>query len=115
MTKAVWFTGAVLAAALIVPAFAQQSASPPHDHQSAAPAAAQHSMMMGDDHQRMMSEMKASGERIQELVAKMKTNTGDQKVSVMAELLEQLAANQITMQSRMAECSSQMMMRMPSK
>ena len=99
MKKAVWVAAAVLAAVLIVPVLAQQSGSATHDHQSAAPAE-QHGMMMMMD-QRMMAEMKTSDERIQQLVERMKTTTGEQKVAAMADLLEQLATNQTTMHRHM--------------
>jgi hypothetical protein len=66
--------------------------------------------MMVADHQRMMAEMKAADDRLQQLVSKMNSAAGDQKISAMAELLTALVTEQTTMHRRMAEMQGMMPM-----
>ena len=113
-----WIGPTALAAAVVIaPAFAQSTAAPTHDHGQAAPAAHDHEQaapaekkgMMGHDHQMMTAEMKATDKRLQDLVSRMKTATGDQQIAAMADLLTQLVAEQTKMHHHMMEMHDQMM------
>ena len=63
--------------------------------------------MMTRNRARMMSEMKAADDRLQQLVTKMNAATGDQKVTAMAELLTQLVNDHIAMHQRMMQMGRQ--------
>ena len=95
------------ATVLVAPTVAQSAAQTPHDHQQAT--SAQKPGMMGQDHQRMMADMKTADDRLQELVSKMNAATGDQKIGVMADLLTQLVTNQKNMHQHMMAMHDQMM------
>jgi hypothetical protein len=103
-----WIGATALAAVVaIAPTFAQSTSQAPHDHEQATPA--QKTGMMGQDHQRMMADMKAADDRLQDLMSKMNAATGDQKVNAMADLLTQLVADQRKMHQHMMEMHDQMM------
>jgi ABC-type dipeptide/oligopeptide/nickel transport system ATPase subunit len=116
MTRGYWIGAIVLGVAVIIaPVFAQSSAQPQRDHEHASPAQKEQVApaprigMMGQDHQRMMAEMKTAHDRLQDLVSKMNTATGDQKVNAIADLLKQLVMDQANMHQHMMEMHDQMM------
>ena len=102
-------------AVLMAPVFAQSAAAPQRDHDHATPtqkeqtAPAPKMGMMGQNHQRMMADMKTAHDRLQDLVARMDASTGDQKVNAIADLLKQLVADQSNMHRHMMEMHDQMM------
>jgi hypothetical protein len=53
-------------------------------------------------HQQMMAEMKASDQKLDELVRAMNAATGDAKITAMAQVVTELARQQQAMHGRMA-------------
>lgn len=60
-------------------------------------------------HEKMMADMKAEQAKLDELVKKMNSATGDAKVSVMAELLTEIVRDHRTMGERMDTMHQHMM------
>ena len=107
MMKRRWIGATVLTAVVVIaPTFAQSPSQAPHDHEQAA---AQKTGMMGQGHQRMMADMKAADDRLQDLMSKMNAATGDEKVNAIAALLAQLVTDQKNMHHHMMGMHDQMM------
>jgi hypothetical protein len=68
--------------------------------QATPPAQPRMSDMM-QRHQQMMAEMKASDQKLDELVRAMNAATGDAKIAAMAQAISELARQQQTMHGRM--------------
>jgi hypothetical protein len=103
-------TSIAIAAALLlsVATFAQQ----PQDKQPAKPGAASSQMSMADMmkmHDRMMAEMKTANAKLDQLVQKMDSATGDAKVNATADVVKELVAQQKAMYDHMGTMHQQMM------
>jgi hypothetical protein len=85
---------------------ARSTPQTPHDHEQTTPP--QKTGMRGQDHHRMMADMKTTDDRLQDLVSKMNAATGDRKISAMADLLTQLVTDQRNMHQHMMEMHDQM-------
>jgi hypothetical protein len=82
-----------------VPAQANQGQQ--HEHQ--APAAGAQPDMPGM-HARMMADMKAADQRLDALVAKMNSASGQAKVDAVAAVVNELVTQRTAMQEMMASC-----------
>ena len=91
LRNGVWI-GCLAAIALVATPQAQTKEMPSHAHAA---------MGMMADCQTMMAEMKASQEKLDDLIAKMNAATGDQKIAQMAAVLTELVAHQKAMHARM--------------
>jgi len=79
--------------------------------QATSPAQPRMSDMM-QQHQQMMAEMKASDQKLDELVRAMNAATGDAKVAAMAQVITELVHQQQVMHGRMGMMMDQMSMGM---
>jgi Spy/CpxP family protein refolding chaperone len=98
-----------IAAALLlsVATFAQQP-----DKQPAKPGAASSQMSMAEMmkmHDQMMAEMKTANAKLDQLVQKMDSATGDAKVNATADVAKELVAQHKAMYDRMGTMHQQMM------
>jgi hypothetical protein len=103
----------LLALSVVVSAGAQ---NPQHQHQQtpAKPSAdmsARCKAMMGE-HEKMMAEIKAADQRLNELVAKMNQASGQAKVDAVATTVTELVAQRTTMRNRMMQMHQGMMSHM---
>lgn len=109
---------AVVVGLLSTVGIALQASQPTQQHehqQSAQKPGSMGSGMMDQNRDKMMADMKAADTRLQELVAKMNSATGDQKVNVIADLLTQLVNDQVAMHQRMMQMGGGMMSHAPQK
>jgi hypothetical protein len=99
-----------IAAALLlsVATFAQQ----PQDKQPAKPGAVSSQVSMADMmkmHDRMMAEMKTANAKLDQLVQKMDSATGDAKVNATVDVVKELVAQHKAMYDHMGTMHQQMM------
>jgi Spy/CpxP family protein refolding chaperone len=99
-----------IAAALLlsVATFAQQA----QDRQPPKPGAASLQMSMADMmkmHDQMMAEMKSANAKLDQLVQKMDSATGDAKANATADVVKELVAQRKAMCDRMGNMHQQMM------
>ena len=97
-------------------AFAGHAQEPQHEHQQtpAKPSAdmsAKCNAMMAQ-HEKMMTEMKAADQRLDELVAKMNQASGQAKMDATAATVTEIVAQRKTMRDRMMQMHQQMMSHM---
>jgi len=90
---------------LLVPAFLLSGALVAS--QTTPPPQPQMSDMM-QQHQQMMAELKASDQRLEELVRAMNTAKGDAKIEAMAQVITELVHQQQAMHGRMGVMMGQM-------
>src|SRR5215813_3969783 len=97
--------GGLMAKYLLVPAFLLSGALVAS--QTTPPPQPQMSDMM-QQHQQMMAELKASDQRLEELVRAMNTAKGDAKIEAMAQVITELVHQQQAMHGRMGVMMGQM-------
>ena len=90
---------------LLLPAFLLSGALAAS--QTTPPPQPQMSDMM-QQHQQMMAELKASDQRLEELVRAMNTAKGDAKIEAMAQAITELVHHQQAMHGRMGMMMGQM-------
>lgn len=110
MQRVRWILSTVLVLGLAIAGHAQQ---PQHEHQQTpAKAAADMSEkckgMMGQ-HEKMMAEVKAADQRLDELVAKMNQASGQSRVDAVATVVTEMVTQRKTMRDRMMHMHHQMM------
>ena len=108
-----WIASTVFVLGLAVAGHAQE---PQHEHQQtpAKPSAdmsAKCSAMMAQ-HEKMMTEMKAADQRLDELVAKMNQASGQAKMDATAATVTEIVAQRKTMRDRMMQMHQRMMSHM---
>jgi hypothetical protein len=76
-----------------------------HQHAPAAPAGdmAAHCKAMMEGHQKMMAEMETADRRLDELVSKMNSASGEAKVNATAAAVSELASQRKAMHQRMMQ------------
>ena len=113
MQRVRWILSTVLVLGLAVAGHAQQ---PQHEQQQtpvkpSANMAAKCKGMMAQ-HEKMMAEMKAADQRLDELVAKMNQASGQAKMDATAATVTEIVAQRKTMRDRMMQMHQQMMSHM---
>jgi len=115
VTAIVWGSAAVVLSA--IPVFAGQTAQAPPtattataQPQSGMPAdmAAKCQAMIAD-HEKMMAEMKAADQRLDDLVAKMNAATGTEKADAIAAVVNEMVTQRRTMRDGMMKMQGGMM------
>jgi hypothetical protein len=105
-----WILSTVLVLGLALAGHAQQ---PQHERQQtpAKPSADMAGKCKGmmAQHEKMMAEMKAADQRLDELVAKMNQASGQAKVDATAAAVTEIVAQRKTMRDRMMQMHQQMM------
>ena len=97
----------LIAAGSLTVLFAQTPVGASHHDGAAAPGMAQAGAMMADQ-KAMMARMAAADKKLAELAARMNAANGDEKVTAMAALLNELLAQRMLMQKQMSMQSGMM-------
>lgn len=102
----------VVTAALVMLIAASAGAQDPRPKEQQPARAAEMSdkcKAMMAQHEKMMAEMKAADERLNQLVARMKAASGDARVDAIAAVVAEIVAQRTTMRDRMMSMHEAMM------